>query len=535
MLSLLAVPLILLGLGSYGLVNGDEGAYHGIAAGMVESGNWFRLDLLGEHRIYDTFMNAPLQYWARAVVITLFGSSLWTMRILSALFAVASVLMTYRLVLYIADRRAAVLAGIVQLTTLQFLYLHSARTGELEPVLCFVITLLAWCFVRAVLEGKSWIPHHLCLVLLINLKAPVVLIPLFAEICCFAALVITRPHFWRFARAACWVLPLGLTWHLAQMIVHWDAFLTVARQMGGEVAGAVDDQYRPGTMPGLESGLLRNTGFYVWVLLFGAFPYALVYPLAVVSGVRSGDTARERLPWKVLALFVLAFFVFYSIVDKHHAWYILPAIPLLSAFVGRWLSALGRRSPGTPLLCGAALVFALCVWLDVGLGELNPFATRAYRLPMDTVLRPPPAGAPWAAIAITTLVAAALLFGLRRVLGRRMGVAFASGLTLLLVGYAAVRVVSPLQHLGHRSETTRFHAELSERAARGEVVEYPLSAPVPFSWETRHYFGRDHEIVLHADLSYWLFEKGDQRAAHARDRTHQPDDLARRMELADGP
>ena len=79
---------------------------------------------------------------------------MWTMRILSALFAIASVLMTYRLTLYLVnDRRAAFLAGLIQLTTMQFVHLHSARTGELEPLITFLYTLCALLFLGGAYAG----------------------------------------------------------------------------------------------------------------------------------------------------------------------------------------------------------------------------------------------------------------------------------------------------------------------------------------------------------------------------------------------
>jgi len=506
-LVLLAIPLVLVGLGSYGLVNGDEGVYHGIAVEMLESGSWLRLELLGEPRTYDTFMNAPLQYWARALLIALFGSSFWTMRLLSALFAVASVLLSYRFVRRFAGRRAARLAGIVQLTTFQFLYLHSARTGELEPILCFLFTAIAWTFMRAVLEERSWIPHHLCLALLVAVKAPVVLVPLLAEAGCFAALSITRPHLRGYVRAACRVLPLGCLWHVGQMVACWEEFVGVAATMGSEVRAAGEAGFRTDAMPGVEAGPLRTVGFHVWVLLFGAFPYALVYPPAFLSGLRAGETARERLPWQVMGFLVLAVFLFYSVVAKHHPWYVLPAVPLLSAFVGRWLAELESRPREWWLAPFVALVIALVLWLDVGDLSLNPFATRAYRIPMDTTWRVPPVGTPWLAVAVTTAAAALVVLALGRMSTGKRRLSPARVLMVCLLGYAALRVGAPLRHLGYRSETARFHAGLSEREAGGEPLDYPVASPVPYTWETPYYFARDHEIVLHADLSYELLPR----------------------------
>ncbi len=170
LLVLLASPLLFYGLGSYGIVNGDEAIYHYFARHMVQSGDWFRLVFAGEDRFIDAFTHAPLYSWAKAVVILVFGDSLYTMRVLSACMGVLSILATYHLVAHIANVRAAFLAGLIQLTTLQFVYLHSARTGEMETSLTLAFTLSALFFLRAVKDGRSFIPHHLCLVALINLN-----------------------------------------------------------------------------------------------------------------------------------------------------------------------------------------------------------------------------------------------------------------------------------------------------------------------------------------------------------------------------
>ena len=61
-LIVLSIPIIFWGLGSYSVANNDEAYYHSVARTMVDTGNWLRLEFTGEHRLYDTFMNAPLHY-----------------------------------------------------------------------------------------------------------------------------------------------------------------------------------------------------------------------------------------------------------------------------------------------------------------------------------------------------------------------------------------------------------------------------------------------------------------------------------------
>ena len=82
--AVVSAAFLFVGLGRYGVVNIDEGIYHGIAERMVETGELHRLDFRGERRVYDTFLNAPLHYWARAGLIATLGSNGFTMRAVSA-------------------------------------------------------------------------------------------------------------------------------------------------------------------------------------------------------------------------------------------------------------------------------------------------------------------------------------------------------------------------------------------------------------------------------------------------------------------
>jgi 4-amino-4-deoxy-L-arabinose transferase-like glycosyltransferase len=511
----LAVPLILMGLGSYGLVNRDEEIYHAVARQMVESGNWLELDFYGEARSYDTFMNAPLQYWARAVVISLFGPGPWSMRILSALCAVASVLLTYRLVYALATPRAALLAGLVQLTTLQFVYLHSARTGELEPALALGLTAAALTFVRRVRDGGSWISHHLVLVVLLNLKAPFVAIPMLAEVACFALIPATRGHTRSWIVTALWLLPLGAVWHLAQLVYLWEPFLEVMARMGDQASGAHTQKWLVG--PGAEIGFgpLCNAVFYTAAIAFGAFPYSFVYPLAIVGVLRGrASELSRRWPWQVIGVYVAALLLFYLIIEKHHSWYVVPAYPLLCAFVGCWLDDLRRRAPGVIPIVTIGFLLGALVWTRPDFTSFNPFAVRAYLLPLQlrlTTLGGVPA---WLGVPATALAISAALLVVRGRAGPRFAPLLASMLTGILVTVSAVRVALPLRYLDTISETAAFRRELDARGTAGAAL--PIDAPIPYAWDTRFYFDHDHEIVRLAEARYRLYAKGDPRAAADR-------------------
>ncbi|MEE9606626.1 MAG: glycosyltransferase family 39 protein [Myxococcota bacterium] len=502
LLAALAIPVILVGLGSYSVVNGDEALYHGVAQEMVDSGNWLRIEFRGEHRVYDTFVNAPLQYWVRAALISIFGSNYWTMRILSALFGIATVLTSYRLALYLADRRAAFLAGLVLLTTFHFVFIHSARTGELETLVAFFITLSAYLFLRGLEEGRGFISHHLCLIALLNLKSPLVLLPLITELVVFAVLPVYRAHFARWARSAALVLPLGLVWHVGNALALWDPFREVTDVVLGQAFAG----------PHWSARLAWNARYYGSTLLFAAFPYVLVYPLAIAGVFRAAAPGQERRRWLVVGLFAATVAVFFLALEKQLRHYIIPLYPFLSVFVGGWLARLSGRRLGPIGALYLGLAGAALLAMDVRLTTFNPFATRSFELPLGVRWRSPPGLGAAAGVALSGALGAALLIGLARWQASRR--ALPTLIAAALLGVGLVRVAMPLRHLGHQTEMALLRERLDEARRVGEPIAFPIEIAESGPWRALFYFGRDFRVVAkgrrtarRTGVSFELYEK----------------------------
>ena len=489
-----SIPLVFWGLSSYSIVNGDEAVYQEFALRMLDSGNWFRLMSGGEHRIYDTFMNAPIQYWMRGAIVTLIGPSLLAMRIHSAIFGLATVLMLHRLVLHVADRRAAFLAGLIQLTTYQFLYLHGSRTGELETLLCFLFVASAYLFIRAMEdERRSWILHHVCFLTIVNLKIPVVLIPALAELLCFAFSPRARRRLASWVRTGFVMLPFGLLWHIGQAIHLGDSFWAVPGQMKSQ-AGTTN---RFGQQRGVGSNLLR----YIPIVAFGTFPYLFALPLALIdvarlsrSGDEEGIVRRDRL--MVLVCYAGAVFLFYMLVAKRGAWYPMPAYAFFAAMLGIWLSRLTRRRLGGAELMGIALVVSFVVWLRPAMTDYNPFARSALNIPMRMVW--------WGSDSVSPLLGVPLLAGVvlaglhlgRRALRERFPPLLALTLAGFLIGIAGLRDLQPLGYLGYQSPLGKLRAEIDAKQAAGIPLDFPVKAPQGQAWIVRYYFWPDFVLRL---------------------------------------
>jgi len=530
LLALCAVVL-LFRLGSYGLVSGDEAFYHGVAESMVETGNWFSIDFRGQHRPYDTFMNAPLQYWLRAGLIELFGSNYWTMRIASASFGIACVLLVYRMLLPIAGIRAAFLAGCVQLTTYQFVYLHSARSGVVETTLAFLFALTAHLFLGAIRGRRGFIAHHLCIAALVNLKLPTAIIPLLAELVYFAIDRDARRVAGRWLVTGIAIAPLALAWHLVQAFALDEPILAVLQRMA--IQGASQQDF--------WSASSGNLLFYAGTLLYGTMPYALLYPWAIWRTLRDAGAQRGDATacWRLYALFAAAVAGFFVTIGKNSDWYMIPALPFLSAFVGVRLAGAWQNGLGRGAWLGLAGLATLLIWLDVDLSA-NPFdpfapATRAaIRWNSFGVVEP------WWGIPLTFAAFAGCLAWLPARSGRTLPVL----LLLCSAGFAGVRVALPLAHTGYMSSTESIWRDLSTARMMDFAVDYPVEIPQgsAISAKTRFYFARDFDIVPRvstlpgAAVGYLLYPKGQapvpddgspEDAAKPRepDRVEQPDDV----------
>jgi len=501
LLSALAAPVIFYGLGGYSLVNGDEEIYHVVAEHMVQSGDWIRLQFYDEHRVYDTFMNAPLQYWARAVLIALFGSNLWTMRLLSAFFGWATVLMTSRIARELGgDRPTALLAGLVQLTTFQFVYLHSARTGELDSIVAFFYSTLALLFLRGV-QGRGFALHHVCLALLFNLKSPTVLIPLLAEAACFALLPASRAMLRPFLVSAAKILPFALVWHALRIVQLWEPFLEVMGRMAREAA----EHERGAT----DQGRLANVFFYLSTMLFGAWPWCFAHPFALADTLRTQRHRQEGLGWWILAIFVAALLLFYVFVSKHHRWYVVPAYPLLSVFAAHWILRAFRQNLDVWSRAAVAFVGALVAWSWVSVAAYNPFALKAWVIPMNVHWRSMPGLPALAGVVLTAALLFAALQALARMGEARAGRVAIAVIATALLGIASVRIATPLRYVDYQSPTALLRDELDYRASHGIEVDYPIERSGSIPWDAHFYLRGSYSLEPNEGGGYLIHRKAD--------------------------
>ena len=126
--------LYLAHLGSYHLMDPDEGRYHEIPREMLLTGDFITPHLNG----VEYFEKPALQYWATAIIMKIFGVTEFAGRVFPALSAIGCVGLTFCLGSMMYTRRVGLLAAAVLATSC--LNLIVASINILDMALTFFMT-----------------------------------------------------------------------------------------------------------------------------------------------------------------------------------------------------------------------------------------------------------------------------------------------------------------------------------------------------------------------------------------------------------
>lgn len=349
-LMLAAALVFLYGLGARPLEDWDEAIYAQVAKEIVERGDWLTL-----HWQYQNwFEKPPLLMWTTAFFYSLFGVTEFWSRAASACAGIGVVALAYLLGkrLY-NDERVGIIAGLILLTSYHFV--SFSRFGTTDVMLTFFTYLAIYAFVRLRDEGVDtwWYVVWAACALAFMSKgaggwvAPAAIIISLAFDRRLSSALRTR-HFWMgLLLAVLFVVP----WHALMYLKHGQTFLD--EYFGYHVLARVRTPLE-GHAPGYF--------FYLGKIIDGFFPWCLLVPFALVSGVRENMRGERRS--RILLLLVALVVGVYTLVQSKLVWYIIPAYPALALLVAAllrkiYLSAHSRRNVRYALVAlGALLLLA---------------------------------------------------------------------------------------------------------------------------------------------------------------------------------
>ncbi|WP_386069741.1 ArnT family glycosyltransferase [Tahibacter sp. UC22_41] len=358
-----AIVILGAGLGFRDPWPADEPRFALVAKQMIESGNW-----LIPHRGSELYSDKPPFFMAaQAFFYTVFGN--WRVAFLlpSLLAGLGMLGLVYDLGRRLWNHRVGVYAAAALLCTFQFVY--QAKRAQIDPTVCFFLTLANYGLLRHFLLGPDWRAFWLgCFAagLGVITKGVGVL-----------ALLMFVPYL--FARLRDWP---GVA-RPERSIGHWllgiVAFVAATALWLGPMLYAVASQSAPEYRAYMNDILFHQTAgryteswdhhqppwYYLGVIAFAWLPLVLALPWALPrwrDALRARD-ARVLLPLSWIVLIVL----FFTFPKGKRDVYIMPALPLLALLIGAQLEAIAQRPGFRRLVLGFVAVLSAAFLIVGGL------------------------------------------------------------------------------------------------------------------------------------------------------------------------
>lgn len=332
-------------LGARTLVPTDEGRYAEMAREMLASGNWITPRLNG----IKYFEKPPLQNWMNAATFALFGLGEWQARLwtgLNGLLGIALVYITGRKLWnpttgYLA---AMVLASAIYWTALAHVNtLDMGLAGMMTLALCSL--LLAQRDEATPRERRNWMLACWAGMALALMSKGLIGIVLPGAV--LTAYVLLQRDFTILKRLH---LGLGLVVFFA-IVTPW--FVLVSRDNPEFLHFFFIHEH----FQRFTSKVHNRAGpwyYFIPLLLVGILPWLGILFQALWRGFRTQATRFQ--PTRMLALWSVVIFVFFSVSGSKLPSYILPIFPALALLLARYLQEVGDKA----VKIAAALVALIC-------------------------------------------------------------------------------------------------------------------------------------------------------------------------------
>ena len=274
------------------------------------------------------FEKPPLVYWCEAAAISIFGPTEFAIRLPAALFSVAEVVVTAALAEAMFGQAVAILAAIA--LGLSPLFFGFARFATLDPGLAFFMTAALGAFYMAARthdfagrEGRRWFIAAAALLALGTLaKGPV------APVLCGAIALIwlLLEQRGREAVKMPWVSAIAVYGAIA---IPW--FVLAARRNPDFLRFFFIHEHVHRYLVNTEHGW--GPWFFIPVVIGGTWPWFFFAAIGACE-LRAASNSSVRSQLRLIVIWFLVIFVFFSIPRAKLGSYILPALPALSMLAG---------------------------------------------------------------------------------------------------------------------------------------------------------------------------------------------------------
>ena len=323
------------------LANPDEGRYSEISREMAVSGDWVTPRLNG----IKYFEKPPLQYWASAASIKVFGASEFPARLYTALCALICLVAVGCTAWRLAGSAAAAMSVGVLLSSPYFLGLGGIVTLDMGLTAWTTVSVCAFLLAVSAegVASRWWMRLAWAGMALAVLSKGLIGI-VFPAAAVFLHCLLHRD--WRLLARLEWVA--GSVIFLA-IAAPWFVLVSMANPEFPEFFFIHEHFQRF-----LTKTHRREEPWWFFVPLFfvGFLPWALALIPSAIAGWRD-EATRASFPWRRFALLWSGFIVFFfSLSGSKLPAYILPIFPVFALVLGDWLA----RAPAERLWKGVAVM-----------------------------------------------------------------------------------------------------------------------------------------------------------------------------------
>lgn len=367
-LVVLACIVFLIDIAFGSLRHWDEGIYGAAAKEMLARGEWLTAYFNGE-----VFHNKPPLYlWCVLIMFRIVGVCEYAVRFPSAICGAGTVIVLYLSSARLWDRKTALVAALLLLTTPHFL--EQAKHGRLEVMLTFWLALAVYFFILAQ-KNRNWYFAAGAAVGMGLMTKQVVALILFPGIVGAYVLLVrdfTILKSWKLYAGALLALVVAAPWHIYQIAV-WEGTDTpfIGDYFLHHVVHRVGALTEAGGAGLTEQGKLP-AWFYLGVMVENVrpwFPFLWVaVPVTAYRAVRTRD-----FPHGVTAAWGLAIFALYSAAISKTEWYIVAAYPGMALCLAVVAGPLWRKRAVLPFVC-----FLLAVLIAIGFTARKTFRHHDY-------------------------------------------------------------------------------------------------------------------------------------------------------------
>ena len=317
LLLIVAMVVIVWGLGKNSLYDWDEAIYAQVSKEMVQSGDWLR-----PHWGDKPWMEKPPLYmWMTSIFYFIFGISEFGARAPSAFSGIGLILLTYLIGKQVKDKSVGILASVIMLTNYQFI--DFARFGTTDITLTFFNYLTVYSYLRLKDGNKLWwylIWISFALGIMVKSFAGLI-IPLAVMI----VLTIDKGiqsafrsrHFWIGIVIA---LLLVIPWHTYMVLEYGQDF--------------IDKYFKYHIIDRFARPIEENTGsgfFYIEVLQKFFYPWFYLTPFALALNIK--ENIKKPSSSFILLIIIILVSGLYTVARTKISWYILPVYPALSIII----------------------------------------------------------------------------------------------------------------------------------------------------------------------------------------------------------